>query len=196
MNRTRAIQLFIAIVIIGVGVILGTFIDKQMRDKQLSQKYSEGVNTPQYPTETEPSPTPTIIPARLQFEKTTVINTIMNESSIAITLDAHGMQISNSDLYLLFDPKAIKILSFDPGELFPNPLIFNQTIDKEPGKASLALGSIEPASESGIIATVRFQPLSLGNTNLTIATQSMVIAKGPVTVPVIIGKPVKITVQE
>lgn len=81
--------------------------------------------------------------------------------AVQIGVDPKGLGISSGEITVQFDPSAMQIVAFEPGQLLgATPLVGAERVDNRSGKALYALARVGPTSPptpQGTIATIKFK---------------------------------------
>ncbi len=117
-----------------------------------------------------------VFAANFEFDQTSV-NVSNNQTfNIAVTLNPGSDSIYSTDIYLVYDATILKPTNVAAGSLFPT--VSNDL--SQSGKVYIAAMVNDPTtsvSSSGTVATVTFQALKEGTTNLTFDCSSSKIIK-------------------
>lgn len=117
----------------------------------------------------QPTPTPNVAKSTLLISPSTISTTIGASSSAQVQIQATQNKVSGVQFEIVYDPTALSNVKITPGTFFAgvNPLI--STVDPANGKISyfIILSPGKPAiSDSGLIATISFTPVKVGQTSL------------------------------
>ena len=89
----------------------------------------------------------------LDTDSTTV--TANTSVTYSVRLTAGNFRTSGVEMYLDYDPQAVRVEAITPGPLFTEPKIITEEIDNDQGRIAYALGSFTPAPASGVVITIQ-----------------------------------------
>lgn len=118
--------------------------------------------SPEVPTQPSPegataTPTP---PAYTTINLSPNPVTISQTGTVDVVIDTKINEVTAVQLEVAYDPAYITAVSLKPGSFFPSPVELLNTIDKETGRITYALGitpAQSPVSGTGTVATITFQ---------------------------------------
>ena len=82
---------------------------------------------------------------------------------VSLVLDPKEERIAVANLVLSFDPERLAFIDFEPGEVFKEAVILDKTADYQQGKARVALFTMEPVGERGVLGELTFIVLEEGS---------------------------------
>ena len=102
--------------------------------------------------------------AFLDFDKATATVNIGGNIDIGVRIDSGSNQISSTDAYVLYDPVLLEAVAITPGAFFPT--VVNNITSGRLYIAGLVDDAASSKTGTGIVATITFKGLSIGQANL------------------------------
>lgn len=151
--------------------------------------YALSINfKPQMPkSQLTPSVSPSLTPVAdtSLFITPEYVTLSSNSASFEINVDTGSNEITGVQLEIAYDPKIIKNMEIQPGDIFRTPTILLNQNDEKTGRISYALvlsPSQQPVTGTGIVATLILNTYpesdTVVQTNITILPKSLVSAIG------------------
>lgn len=79
---------------------------------------------------------------------------------VDVLADSRETSLTGADLYVSWDQSSLKLDSIKPGPHLPKPQVLKEKLNEEIGEIVYSLGSVKPASGSGILATLEFEVIA------------------------------------
>lgn len=146
-----------------------------LRSKQSSRKAVSRLNSS--PTSLKNAKS---IHAGLSLNPSTQILRPQQQFEVGVIMDNEESPISGVSLKILFDKRMIVMSLPQVESYFPNPVVFENSIDDKLGIISISLGSITPATGSGTLVKLSgiINSGVSGETDLVILPESKIMRQG------------------
>lgn len=102
--------------------------------------------------------------AFLEFDKPTATVNVGSTIEVAVLIDSGSNQISSTDAYVLYDPGLLEAIAITPGAFFPT--VVNNITSGRLYIAGLVDDAASSKTGTGIVATITFKGLAIGQANL------------------------------
>lgn len=131
---------------------------------------------------TVPNPTavaPTYAKTTITLSSTPASVSATSSYTLNADVSTNGNKLTAVQMELSFNPKAITNVDVLPGSFFNNPVVLLKKVDQTAGRISYAIaikGDQEPASGTGTVAVIQFQPIKdsgLTTTSISFLPKSM-----------------------